>query len=323
MKNLRSYYNVNDGGILFAFAVAAILIYQVILGLALDATSQAYLWAYSFGAPLLFVLTVVGGSLIMRVNPLEAIPVKRMLKPWDAGRIVILAILAVFAFLPIATGVQWVFGKMGYHATPTYADYSSVWWKMLLGLVGMALLPAVGEEFLLRGAVYGSIRGKGTVYAIVLSALLFAILHGSPVQFIHQFLIGCIMAFLIYQTGSIWASVLFHFVNNALVIIYEFAYTASGATYLIPWWGFLIMFVVATPVLVFVLVKTGVRKSVGADGEVIPTVAAPSLGKGGEWWSKRGDYVPYQPNPKPISLYIAFAITMAIWLANTIAGWKS
>lgn len=323
MKDLRTYYKANDGGVLFAFGFAAILIYQIILGLALEATSQAYLWAYSFGAPLLFVATVLGGSFILRANPFAAIPMRTPLKPQDGGRVVLLAVLSVFAFLPLAAAVQWVFGKMGYHAVPSYADYTSTWWRMLLGLVGMALLPAIGEEFLLRGAVFGSIRAKGTVYAIVLSALLFAIMHGSPVQFIHQFLIGCIMAFLVYQTESIWASVLFHFVNNALVILYEFVYTATGATYLIPWWGYLIMFVVALPLLVLVLIKTGIRKSVGSDGEEIPTVAAPSLGKGGEFWAKRGEYVPYQPQPKPIALYVAFALTFAIWLANTISGWKS
>lgn len=321
MRELRSRFGVNDGGILLTVGLAVVLIYQLLLGVAVDATTQTYLWAYSFVAPVLFLLAATVGARLMGVNPLEAIPVRRKLQPAEAGRIVLLAILAILAFLPLATGIQWVFGKMGYHATPTYADYSSTWWRMLLGLVALAALPALGEEFLVRGALFGSLKSKGTVYAILLSSLVFGLMHGSPVQFIHQFLIGCIMAYIVYRTECIWGSVLFHFVNNAVVILYEFVYHTAGATYTIPWWVYLIMFVVATPLLVWVL-WTDKKKYTDATGNEIPMVAAPSLGKGGAFWASRGEYVPYQRQPKPIGLYVAIALTGVIWLVNTIVEWR-
>ena len=322
MTERKTQFGFNDGGILFSIAVALMFLYQIALSLAIKPSSQVFLWAYSFGTPVIFVLTSTVGALVMRVNPLKALPIAKAPKPREAGRAILLAILAVLAFLPLATAVQWLFGLMGYRQAPVYADYSSTWWRMLLGLVGIALLPAIGEEFLFRGVVYGSIRRKGTVYAVFLTALLFALLRGSPVQFIHQFLIGCIMAFLVYQTECLWTSVLFHFVNNAVIILYEFVYKAACATYTIPWWVYLVMFVVAAPLLVLVLLKTGLRKPTDQEGDPVPMVAAPSLGRGGAFWAKRGEYIPYQANPKPFGLYVAFAIVGIIWLANTIVGWK-
>lgn len=90
---------------------------------------------------------------------------------------------------------------------------------LLLG----AAAPAIAEETLFRGAILQSLRpalGRG---AVVLTALFFALMHFDPWRLAPTFLLGLVAGALVLRTGSIWTAVLYHFVNNALVIGLIFA----------------------------------------------------------------------------------------------------
>ena len=50
---------------------------------------------------------------------------------------------------------------------------------------------------------------------------MFALGHLSPVQMIHQFLLGIILSYLVYATGPVWYSVAIHFLNNAGALFAE------------------------------------------------------------------------------------------------------
>ncbi|MCI8711158.1 MAG: CPBP family intramembrane metalloprotease [Ruminococcus sp.] len=95
-------------------------------------------------------------------------------------------------------------------------------------LLVVALMPAVGEEFLFRGLMFGSIRAnwlkrhpkepavKGAVYAILISAAVFGVFHMSLAKFFTTFLLGALFAYIVYRTGSIYVTMGLHFVNNAV-----------------------------------------------------------------------------------------------------------
>ena len=54
---------------------------------------------------------------------------------------------------------------------------------------------------------------------IVLSALFFALVHGNPVQMPHAFLIGLLLGWMYWRTGSIIPSIAFHWVNNSVAYV--------------------------------------------------------------------------------------------------------
>lgn len=95
-------------------------------------------------------------------------------------------------------------------------------------LLVVALMPAVGEEFLFRGLMFGSIRAnwlkrhpkepavKGAVCAILISAAVFGVFHMSLAKFFTTFLLGALFAYIVYRTGSIYVTMGLHFVNNAV-----------------------------------------------------------------------------------------------------------
>ena len=76
----------------------------------------------------------------------------------------------------------------------------------------IAVQPAVFEELLFRGAALHGYRSLGAKKALLMSAML----HMNLQQALYAFLLGVIFAFMVQRTGSIFASMLPHFLINAL-----------------------------------------------------------------------------------------------------------
>lgn len=83
-------------------------------------------------------------------------------------------------------------------------------------LIVFAILPAICEEFVFRGIVMGSLRKYGDKIAIVISALLFALLHQSLSTMIFAFCSGVILGIIRKSSDSLIPSMIVHFLNNAL-----------------------------------------------------------------------------------------------------------
>ena len=88
----------------------------------------------------------------------------------------------------------------------------------VVGLVVLAILPAISEELLTRGILLTSLKKGGYIYGILMSGLLFAIMHGNPLQLIHQFLLGAIFGYIVVVSNSILPAILGHFFNNFLSV---------------------------------------------------------------------------------------------------------
>jgi len=82
------------------------------------------------------------------------------------------------------------------------------------------------EEVLFRGTVMPSLEKYGLIPAIFFSALLFALFHLNFMQFISSFILGTVIALVVIKTGSLWAGVLFHMVNNFLALANMYLVTA-------------------------------------------------------------------------------------------------
>ncbi len=84
-------------------------------------------------------------------------------------------------------------------------------------LIPLAILAPIVEELGFRGLLYGYMRGRtGVVLSIVVSALVFAVLH---VVIPPLFVMGAILAFLAERYRSIVPGIVLHATNNALVVV--------------------------------------------------------------------------------------------------------
>ncbi len=84
----------------------------------------------------------------------------------------------------------------------------------------MAVMPAIGEEFLFRGFLMGTLREKCKPWvAIVATTLIFAAYHMSLIKMFTISIIGLGLTVAAYMTGSIFVSMLMHFINNFVSVL--------------------------------------------------------------------------------------------------------
>ena len=84
----------------------------------------------------------------------------------------------------------------------------------------VAIFAPIFEEWLCRGMVLrGLLTKMKPVWAIVISALFFAVIHANPWQALNAFLIGLLMGYVYYKTGSLLLTMLIHFVNNGTAVV--------------------------------------------------------------------------------------------------------
>ena len=85
--------------------------------------------------------------------------------------------------------------------------------------VSSAILPALLEELVFRGAIMQSLWRFGDSFALLISSLLFGLVHGNLVQAPMAFVTGLAIGYFVLRTGSLRTGILIHFVNNALAVI--------------------------------------------------------------------------------------------------------
>lgn len=152
-------------------------------------------------------------------------------------------------------------------------------------VISLAVIPAVVEEFCIRGVVLQPLRRYGDKFAIVMSAAIFSILHGNMVQIPYTLVAGIYLGYLCVATGSIWPSIVLHFVNNMfsavqLIIISNYGEKASAAAVVVML-GVLVAVGIAGGLIFFNMgYKTELKKGVNTlkTGEKVGAVlSSPAL----------------------------------------------
>lgn len=94
--------------------------------------------------------------------------------------------------------------------------------KNVIGLGGWAIMSAVVaapilEEVLFRGLIFESCRERfGRGAAVLISALLFGLIHIVPVQMVNAFVVGLILGYIYLKTNSLLSVIILHGINNAI-----------------------------------------------------------------------------------------------------------
>ena len=106
-----------------------------------------------------------------------------------------------------------------------------------VGMLGLLLGAPIAEELLFRG--YGLARIHelgGERRALVFTALVFALLHGSWLKLPGTFAFGVFLGWVVLRTGSLWPALLGHFTNNlAAVVLSRFGPAALEESKQMPW----------------------------------------------------------------------------------------
>ena len=94
-------------------------------------------------------------------------------------------------------------------------------WDFLCTLIVVAVIAAVGEEFLFRGILQTHLQAlfRSSHASIWTAALLFSFFHLQFYGFVPRLLLGALFGYLYAFSGKLWVPILAHFVNNGSVVL--------------------------------------------------------------------------------------------------------
>jgi len=151
-------------------------------------------------------------------------------------------IVLVFVVMPV---INWT-GELNSHLTlPDFMSGIEKWMKsseeslkkltdeflqmngigdLIVNIIVIALLAAVGEELLFRGAMQNIFAEwtKNKHAAVWITAVLFSALHAQFYGFLPRMLLGVVLGYLYIWSGSLWLSMLFHFLNNGMAVVFSY-----------------------------------------------------------------------------------------------------
>ncbi len=147
-------------------------------------------------------------------------------------------------------------------------------------LICAAVMPAICEEALCRGLIQKSFSGIRYKWVVILiSGLLFGLLHLDYYRFAPTTILGIVMAYIMAETGNLLLPILFHFVNNAWSTLSTWLVSplaeeispetvAVGSTFYIGW--ALLMCAIVSWLALFGtrLIKDNARRSVQSSGHL-------------------------------------------------------
>lgn len=107
------------------------------------------------------------------------------------------------------------------------------------GYLMVGIFAPVVEEVAFRGAMITALKEKfsGVWIPVLVSALLFALVHANPAQMPHAFLVGILLGWLYCKFDSIIPGVVVHWANNTIAYIVYFLVPATRDGHLIDVFG--------------------------------------------------------------------------------------
>ena len=104
----------------------------------------------------------------------------------------------------------------------------------ILLFIAVTIIAPLGEELLFRGFLQQVLEKhwKDVTRAILTTALFFALIHMNPYWFAQIYILGVMLGFLSWKTGSVLPSLILHGLNNTMAMIFSFSEAGDGGVYI-------------------------------------------------------------------------------------------
>lgn len=162
------------------------------------------------------------GFLVMRnMNLTEAFG----LEAWRAKKIAVPVVLAILVAVPPIYAVQWfVYANFADASAPQpivtfLLENKGVRERVAVAVIALIAAP-ITEELVFRGCLYGVLRQLGGRWlAIILSAVVFALIHGHAASIPGLLILAVALALIYEATGTLWAPLALHTVFNVMSLV--------------------------------------------------------------------------------------------------------
>lgn len=103
-----------------------------------------------------------------------------------------------------------------YEETSSMAFMGEYWVTFL----GTAIVAPIVEEVIFRGLAYSRMKkGMPTVWAVILTSVLFGVAHGHPVWMLYTFVFGLLLIWVLERTKSLVAPMVLHIGYNLCAVL--------------------------------------------------------------------------------------------------------
>ena len=202
----------------------------------------------------LVVATAVGYKMIHTFRIKDSLHTKTRAKAVPLGVIGILAVQPVSVLISLL--LRTIAGTNG-----SSADLANTMSGngdpvgQIIAMIYSCIFAALLEELFFRGFMLNALSPVSKWFAIIVSSLMFALIHGNLGQFPNTFIIGIIHGYIALKAGSIIPNIIAHMLTNFMAFAAGFAAEALGDTgYMI---FFIAEFVIAAPCLILFFKKNG------------------------------------------------------------------
>ena len=218
----------------FTFVVTVLIKYGVFSAesvrqpyLGLDNTTYMFLYMAVYTLALLLPALIVSFCFKKRFFPFS--PAKPV--PFGVAFFGVLAAIGLCMLANIINSyVLYFFSELGWNIPAAPQTMEETPTSLALNLFTIAVLPALLEEMIYRGYILRTLRPYGNMFAVVVSSVLFSLMHGNLRQIPFAFMVGMVLGLLYVSTNNIWLPVAVHFANNAISVLMEyFTFSLSGA----------------------------------------------------------------------------------------------
>ncbi len=226
----------------FPTAFAGSMLYFVTLSLMLISSSlfagreigDTYYYLFMFVIQLsIIALPPILYMLIRRIRMKETIRLHSISLP-EAFLVIGMAFFGYLVIIALNLVWYWILSKVGTPQPPALPPIETGTQYFLAVLV-IAVVPAAFEELLFRGVIQRGYERIGLRFSIVVTGILFALLHLSILSLPSILLLGIMLCYIVYRSNSILTGILYHFVNNTIAV--TLAYIQSIVSDLFPMEG--------------------------------------------------------------------------------------
>ena len=116
---------------------------------------------------------------------------------------------------------------------------------LFINIIIVAALAGIGEELLFRGVIQKMLHDKtrNIHTAIIITGVLFSAIHMQFYGFLPRMVMGIMLGYMYYWSGSLMVSMLAHIVNNGFTVVMTYLYNQHLSTInpdddsVFPWYG--------------------------------------------------------------------------------------
>lgn len=181
---------------------------------------------FMFGLPLVLY------SLFLKTKPKNVFKTCNY-RPINTATVFIsfgLGICMFFVNIAVSAVFNGIISFFGYQTPVSFGvaeEVSATIPNFLLDVVLVAVLPALCEEFLHRGLLLQGTKHGGFTKSIIISSVLFGLMHLNISQVSYAIVLGMVMGFASVVAKNIWVPIIMHFTNNFISVYLDYA-TANG-----------------------------------------------------------------------------------------------